>query len=225
MWKREPVHKGGGVSKWVQQPGVKGQRDRLMLELLQKASRRTAASDRNANQLKYQRHIISSWNWRVHVGFRLSWAQSSRGVTGHVCVCVCTHVCIHLSHLLVRLLAGWAHSQAGSLGQLQTQAVLLSPRREAPFPSFSSDPCPAPCRPLAHPPLPDGEWRVPVPSLGPVPVPCGEAGGVCDRGPSCRAISQRKRCWEVKIRERSDSWGCWNLKDEQPHPLEVWGCK
>lgn len=128
--------------------------------------------------------------------------------------CVCTHVCIHLSSHLVQLLAGWAHSQAGSLGQLQTQVVLLSPRGEAPSPSFSVDPCPAPCRPLAHPPLPDGEWRVPVPSLGPVPVPCGEAGGVCDRGPSCRAVSQRKRCWEVKIRGRSDSWGCWNLKDE-----------
>lgn len=148
------------MAKLVHQPRVKGQRDHFMLGLLQKASWRTATSDKlRSSHLKCKRHTIGSWNWKVDFGFRLSWVQSSCGVIEHLYVCVsvclcecvglyvcmCVHVrvwvclSVYLSHLLDGLLTTWAafldkRSLYGSCFQkLQTWVVFMSHKERAPL--------------------------------------------------------------------------------------------
>lgn len=117
--KEKRVYEAGvGMAKLVPQPRVRGQRDHFMLRLLQKASQRTAASDRNPAQviLSVKSMLLAHKIGKSTSISGVSWVQRSWGVMEHhyvhvtVCVSVCLCVgvwCVCLSYLLVGLLTVW----------------------------------------------------------------------------------------------------------------------
>ena len=179
---------------------------------------------------KCKRHVISSWNWKVHFDFRGELGPEFMGCHWTpfcACVCVCVSVC--LSHLLVGLLTVWT-TFSGKLplygSCLRTRAVFVSHKQRALLFQLL---CQSLIGPLAdllltHYCMTENGvswWLAWLMCLCPVLTGMGNVRlKVC-------AVEQFSKGKDVERskHESMSRWGCWNLKDEQLYPFDALGCK